>query len=560
MVKLRFSADRLVEAGGVEIDVLKDALFRLKCEVEENAGELEVEVNPDRPDMFSVEGIVRAVRGLMALELGWPQPQIAESGLLIANETPSSRPVIAGAVVYNVNVDEELVPELMQFQEKLHDTLGRRRRKVAIGIHDLSKIRGRRLRYKLVGLDYEIIPLGSKKEMTVKDVLSFTEQGVKYGSISLVKGEGKALHPAILDENGNVISLPPVINSDLTRVESGTRDLFIDVTGTEPRIVDEILNVLVSNLLERKGARLGYVQIAGPEGMYLKPSLSPKRKDLNVSYVNQVLGTDLTFDDVAFSLLKMRHSVEPATGDHLVVLVPPFRVDVLGSVDLVEDVAIALGYDSPRLSPTEPPVIPTGKLTGMTRLARLSRDIMIGLGFTELMSYLLTSYHLLEILGLRGQVVRIKNPVQADLDALRPSLTPSLLAAVEASVSRRKPVRLFEIGKVVFVEEGNLVEERRLGAALMDDAVSYEDIQAIAYSFLRALGLQPSARPLRGPGFLLEGRIAELLANGKSVGIVGEVSPYVLEALGVSYPVALFEISLSKLLEVLTGGNPGSEA
>ncbi len=563
MVKLRFSAERLVEVSGFEIDVLRDSLFRLKCETEESGGFVEVEVNPDRPDMFSAEGIGRAVRGLMSVELGWSPPNLVDTGISILNEFPQSRPIIAGAVVYDVKVDEPFLQELIQFQEKLHETLGRRRRKVAIGLHDLSKVRGEKLTYTLVDLDTTMEPLGVGKKVTVRETLRITEQGAKYGGLSLVEKDGRVLHPAILDGGGKIVSLPPVINSENTKVEAGTRDLFIDVTGTDEQAVNQVLGVLVLNLVERRGARLGYVTLLGRDSpTKVSPSLDTRRQKVNVNYVNRVLGTDLTIDEASLALLRMRHAVDPLalSEGELVALVPPFRVDVIGLIDLVEDIAIAIGYDSPMLSPAEPPVMPTGSLTVMTRLARRSRDLMIGLGFTELLSYLLTSYNLLEVMGIADQAVRVKNPVQADLDALRPSLVPSLLTAMAYNVMKKKPVRLFEIGKVAIRRVNDVEEERRLGAGLMDDAVGYEDVQAVAYSYLRSLGLSPSATPLAETRFLLEGRAAELLADGRPVGIIGEVRPVVLERLNIDYPVAVFEISLDRVLEAISGGAAGQTA
>ena len=563
MVKLRFSTDRLVELTGLEVDVLKDALFRLKCEVDESQGTIDVEVNPDRPDMFSAEGIGRAVRGITAIELGWSPPETVTSGLKLVNESPSSRPFIGGAVVYGVNVDEQFLVELIQFQEKLHDTLGRRRRKVAIGIHDLSKVRGRRLTYKLVGLDASMTPLGSSSRMTIKEVLASTEQGIKYGGLSVVELEGRPLHPAIMDEEGNIISLPPVINSELTRVEVGTRDLFIDVTGVDEQAVNQVLNVLVSNLAEREGARLGTVVVTkAGQGDVARPALELRPQRLELEYVNRVLGTDLTIDEASFALLKMRYPLDESSlaGNRLTALVPPFRVDVLGQIDLVEDVAIALGYDSPKLSPVEPVVVPNGQLSLMSRLVRKSRDLMVGLGFTELLSYLLTSYNVLRLMDLSDIAVRVKNPVQSDLDALRPSLAPSILTAMAYNVRKRKPVKLFEIGKVVVRDAAGVAEDRRLGVGLMDDSVGYEDVQAVAYSYLRSLGLTPTAAPLTSPRFMLGGRSAQLMANGVPIGVIGEVRPDVLEALNIDYPVAFFELSLVSLSQVITNGNSGQVA
>ncbi len=556
MVKLRFSPERLVEASGLDLDVLKEALFRLKCETEELEDAIEVEVNPDRPDMFSVEGIARAVRGLMGLEMGWSPPSGEKTDFTIVNEVPPSRPIIMGAVVYDVNVDEEFLRELMQFQEKLHDTIGRKRRKVAIGIHDLSKVKGHRLRYGLVSVEASMRPLGNERTMTIREVLAHTEQGVKYGNLSLTSLEGRAAHPAILDEEGNVISLPPVINSDITRVEAGTRDLFIDVTGTDPYIVSKVLDVLASNLLERRHSKLGIVTISQDGSLRESPNMSTKALDLSSTDVNKVLGTDLTIDEIALSLLKMRFAIGQPVDEKLSVTVPPFRTDVLSTVDLVEDIAIALGYDSPELSPIEPLVVPTGSLMPSSRLVRVSRDIMTGLGFTELMSYLLTSSKLLESLGLTTISIRVKNPVQADLDVLRPSLAPSLLSAMLLNIDKRKPVKLFEIGKVVYRVSDKVIEERRLGAAIMDYSTGYEDIQGVAYSYLRALGLRPGAREAVAEPFI-RGRTAVLLADERPIGVLGEVNPEVLERLGLDYPVAAFEVSLDRLLEVLQGGNTG---
>jgi len=284
--------------------------------------------------------------------------------------------------------------------------------------------------------------------------------------------------------------------------------------------------------------------------------MSTKTLDLSLTDVNKVLGTNLTIDEVALSLLKMRFAISQPVDEKLSVTVPPFRTDVLSTIDLVEDVAIALGYDSPELSPIEPLVVPTGSLMPSSRLVRVSRDIMIGLGFTELMSYLLTSSKLLESLGLATMSIRVKNPVQADLDVLRPSLAPSLLSAMLHNIDKRKPVKLFEIGKVVYRVSDKVVEERRLGAAIMDYSTGYEDIQGVAYSYLRALGLRPGAREAVAEPFI-RGRTAVLLADERPIGVLGEVNPEVLERLGLDYPVAAFEVSLDRLQEVLQGGNTG---
>ena len=557
MVVVRLKRDRLEELTGASFDIIKDYLFSLKCEVSEEGDYVSVEVNPDRPDMFISEGIARALRGLLDIELGWRQPSVVDSDITITNEAPASRPFIAGAVVRGVRVDEDLLTELMQFQEKLHDTIGRRRRKVAIGIHDLSKVDGRSLTYRMLPLDVRFVPLNSSRSMEIREVLRATEQGQKYGALSVMNG----LHPAIVDAKGDVISLPPVINSEKTRVEVGTRDLFIDVTGTDQLAVSKTLDVLVSTIIEgKRGAEVELVKVISPGGATVKtPALRTSELGLSYREVNQVLGTDLTTHDVALSLLRMRYGLKGEDEESVYVVVPPFRVDVLSTIDLVEDVAIALGYESGRLAPTRYSVDTSGRLSGMTKLKRASRELMIGLGFTEVLSYLLAPSEVSELVEEPSRVIRIKNPVVSYLDSIRPSVAVSLLLVLRDNVGTPKPVKAFEIGKVAVRVDGRPVEDERLAAAIMDYSVGFEDIQAVAYAYVRALGGVPSAKPA-AVRYMIGGRSASLLVNGVEVGYVGEISPEVLIKLGIDYPVAAFEVSLRRLLEVLAGGASGHAA
>ncbi len=554
MVTLRFKPERLVEISGMDLDVVLDSLFLLKGEVELKDNYVYVELNPDRPDMFMSEGIARAVRGINSVELGWRAPQVGESGITVINEMPSTRPFIAAAALYNVNLDEDQLEEVIQFQEKLHDTIGRHRRKVAIGLHDLSKVKSRTLRYSFVPLSYKMVPLDNNREMSVEEVLRSTEQGKLYGSIS----RQESLHPAFLDEAGLVLSLPPVINSELTRIQPGTRDLLIDVTGTDLPSVLKTLDIIVTTLSEGKRSSIGYVNIINPGSQNLRtPSLNSKYLKLSSDYVNRVLGTSLNQDEVALSLLKMRYNVK-ATGEGLLVEVPPFRYDIISEVDLVEDVAMAVGYESPTLSPNRRPIESVGSLQRSTLLARASRNIMVGLGFTEILSFILTSSSLLRITGLVDSSILIRNPVQQDLDSLRPSLIPQLLDFMRANLDKEKPIKVFEIGKVVYRSGDTPVEDLRMAAAIMDETVSFEDIQSVAYAYLRSLGLSPSSRASELP-MLIRGRSATLLSNGTDVGIIGEVNPEVLEKLKITYPVAVFELSLASLLRALKDGNTGPQ-
>ncbi len=547
MPVLRISTSRLIGllGGLVRKEDLGDLLFKVKCEAEEvEPGVLEVEVNSDRPDMFIAEGIARALKGIMGLELGMPRYEVGCSDFTCHVGDVVSRPYIAIAVVRDVRVDEEYLKELVQFQEKLHQTLGRNRRKVAIGLHDLSKVPSTELRYELCDInEVKFVPLGYEEEMPLRDVLQQTEQGKKYGSISLYGSK----HPVIFSGN-DVISVPPVINAELTRVEPGTRDLLIDVTGSSLEAVIKTMDILVCNMAER-GGRIERAEIVAPWGCITTPVLSVEERLLSTKYVNEVLGLELSSEEVAFYLEAMRFEARPM-GGYVRVKVPPFRVDVLHDVDLVEDVAIGLGYDRIPLEEWKPR--PPGRLLSKWRFINAVRDVMCGLGFQEVLSFMLcSSKDMTYNMRLEdAKLVRIENPVSLEMDAVRCMLLPQLLRMASRNQHVEMPVKVFEVGDVVEVDEEEETctkTKTHLACLIMGPAASFEDVQGSLYALLRSMGLAFKLRRASHPSFI-EGRCAEIAGEGFTA-ILGEVHPEVLERFGIEYPVAAAEIDFTNLVK-----------
>jgi phenylalanyl-tRNA synthetase beta chain len=540
---LRFRVERLLDLIGLNnLESLEDVVFRLKGELEwGEEGYAYIELNPDRPDMYIGEGFARAARGLLGFETGYRRPELVDSGVKLSAGPVPQRPYIAAAVVYNVNVDEVFLEELIQFQEKLHDTIGRRRRKVAIGFHDLSKLPGREVEYRLVDVgEYRMKPLHGAGEMTVARVLEETEQGRLYGGIALREGR----HPALIS-GGEIIAIPPVINSDITRVEPGTRDLFIDVTGTDERAVQATLEVIVGGLAERPGARVGSVEVHGGLGVSRTPRLESKSLELSASWASRILGVKVGAGELVRLLERARHNARAESEDRVVAEVPPYRVDVLGPIDLVEDVAMMIGYEA--LEPTPPSLRTRGGLDRLTQTARAFKRLAVGLGFTESMQMVLTSPRLVEVVGLGDRVVRVSNPVQVEYSVLRPSLIVSLLQFLAENQHVEKPVKVFEVGEVVWRDGVEVSEDYRAALAFMGESASFEDVQAPLYSILRILGVAFEPREERLP-WAIEGRSAALVEpGGETLAWLGEVHPRVLEALGIEYPVAAAELSLSAI-------------
>jgi phenylalanyl-tRNA synthetase beta subunit (EC 6.1.1.20) len=249
-----------------------------------------------------------------------------------------SRPYALAAVVYDVKLSGERLNELIQFQEKLHVTVGRKRTKVAIGLHDLSKVTSKVIEYKEVPLSTKFVPLNQKEEMTINEVLERTDQGRAYGRISVRDGTS----PAIIEDNGSILSVPPIINAEKTRLEEGTKDLFVDVTGTSFEAVSFTLDLIVTTLAEG-GSRIGLVEVEGLSDVARSPVLRRYNVRAETEYVNRRLGTSFSEEEMV-RLLRMARMEATASKGIIEVTVPPYRADVLAQSDVAEEVAQVYGY------------------------------------------------------------------------------------------------------------------------------------------------------------------------------------------------------------------------
>ncbi len=550
MPVLRFRASRLLEAVGdpsMDLAKLMSVLPKLKCEVSllEDGETLELEIDRDRPDMFSLRGLAEAVR----LYLGLSKPRRFTSsgvGIEVLVDPPRKRPFIAAAALEGAEIgSEEDLEELIQFQEKLHLSYGRRKR-VAIGFHDLYKLPSRRIEYRYVSVKERFVPLHMNREMSIEEVLRSTEQGREYGSIA----RDGDMHPALIS-GGKIIAIPPVLNSDITRVEPGTKGLFIDVTGTDLRAVTEILAVIVYPFL-LAGARLLSAKIIYPSSTIVTPDTSWRSVRVDRSLFEEWLGLEVPTEDELRKLLE-RMGLELATYSEsgFEVNVPPHRIDVLHPVDVLEDVAMAIGYDE--IGAEMVATYEVSRPSALTRLWEALRDLAIGLGYTEVNSLTLTSSKLLEALGIE-EFARIENPLQQELDALKPVPLPSLMQVLAESQHRQHPVKVFEISECVTRDASSPTGYRNrvlMGLAVLDTVVKFEDIHADCFAILRSLGLEPASRRCSSaPRFAIEGRCAEIVVGERAVGMVCEIDPGILEALGIEYPVGYIELDVERILEV----------
>ncbi|HEX54724.1 MAG: phenylalanine--tRNA ligase subunit beta [Candidatus Altiarchaeales archaeon] len=254
MPTVEFSFDEFIELIGMKLEPgeLQENISMLGVDLETIDSErIVMEIFPNRPDLLSVEGFARAMRGLLGIKKGIVERRVINSDikLFIDPTVNEVRPFISAAVIRNVSLDESTLKSLMNLQEKLHITHGRNRKRVAIGVHDLENIDAP-FTYKAVKPDeIEFVPLDMDKKMNLMEILEKHPKGIQYKWIL----KDYEMYPIILDRNNEVLSFPPIINAELTRVTERTRDLFIEVTGTSEIAVNQALNIIVTSITERNG-------------------------------------------------------------------------------------------------------------------------------------------------------------------------------------------------------------------------------------------------------------------------------------------------------------------
>ena len=528
----------------VKMEKLIAHLSMIGIEAKALNGELRLEIAHNRPDMLSPEGVARALKGFLGLEVGLPRYRLRASRVTVRVDRSLKpiRPFIAAGLVTGVKLTDEIVASLMQVQEKLHASLCRNRRRGSIGVYDLDTIKPPVRYTTTLPEGIRFVPLDFDRELTPAQILREHPKGIEYASIL----HGWSRYPLLTDSQGVVLSMPPIINTESTRVTSKTRRLFIDVTGEDERVVNQALTVLMTGLAER-GFKLQSVMVKYPDRRVLTPDIHVSRHRLSARNANEFIGLNLKPKEIAKIAERMRYGIAGIRGDVLTLLAPPYRGDLMHEVDLIEDIAIGYGFD--RLEPTLPKVVTIGERVPVERVSDRARRVLTGLGFMEVMTFTLTNPHTnFELMRTEGEAATVANPVSEEYTIVRTWLLPCLLATLRSNKGRELPQRIFEVGDVVIPNmktETGVAEFRHAAAAIIGTGADFTRIKAVAEALLRELGATYKVKPIKHPSFL-EGRVAEFISGNKSSGIAGEIHPEVILGFELEHPVAAFEIDLSK--------------
>ncbi|MGQ9759715.1 MAG: phenylalanine--tRNA ligase subunit beta [Candidatus Methanomethylicaceae archaeon] len=532
---------------GIELedDKILETLSALKCEPVEVIGEkITLEVTSDRPDFFSCEGISRGVRiyhGGSGAEYRYSR--LSPVQIYVDPSTAEVRPYIVSAVLLGVELDEEGLVQIMQLQEKLHTTYCSNRRKGSIGIYDLDKVTPPLTYVALPPNEIRFSPLGYSEAMDGATILEKTPKGIEYAWIL----KGKSRYPLLRDSKNRVLSMPPIINSEDTKVTEDTRNIIIDVTGMDERTINLCLNILTTSVMERGGS-LQSVEVLYGNRTIRTPKLDAQCMSLKLSTVKEVSGLDLRSEEVISLLKRMGHEAKEKGEGEFEVYTPPYRADILHEVDQVEDIVIAIGLNN--ITPEAPKVATIGRAIRGSKARKRIRDLMVGMGFQEVTTYLLSNRSVLEEKPLmeKRALVELINPVSSEYAVLRDCILPKLLQFLSQNTHYSYPQKIFEYGDVVTIDGSLAKVKTHLAAAIADHRVSYEEIQAVAAALFRNISRPIWFEPLSGYPFI-PGRVAKIITDGREIGCVGEISPQVLVNFGLECPVGALECDLSELLQ-----------
>lgn len=504
-----------------------------------------IDITPNRPDMLDITGFSRATGFLIRKKV--PKEKhyaITKDPIMQIKATKSvkSRPFIAASVIKNVDLSGNKLKYLINFTEKFCETYGRKRKKIAIGLHNLDVIKGD-LTYDSASSDTEFVPLGSELKHSFGNIIKEHEKGIQYS-----KTLGRPnVYPYLKDSEGNVLSLIPIINSELTRVTNSTKNLLVEITGTSISAVEEAINLLACSFIDM-GSDVYPCNIIYENKTRTTPNLVYKALKLRRTKVEKTLGVYLDDNKIINLANKLGH-VAAKFGNYALVYSPPYRLDVLNEQDIIEDIAIAYGYDNIE------PVPILGFSTGMPETSKETENrickLMLGMGFGETMNLYLTN----EDLNFKNMlheekssnIIKVSYAKTESITMLRTSLLPYLMQNLGSSIHESMPQKIFEIGKVFHMEEGRPIETTNIGIVSEHSRANYSEIKSIAAELLKFMGINDYSIKEYEDKMYISGRSATIYVKSKKIGSFGEIHPDVLGNFKLEEPVVAAEINITKI-------------
>lgn len=525
--------------GKVSKKQISDSLPFLGLDIESEDKDLvRIEYSPNRPDYSTDYGIALGLQGLLGIKTGSVKLTIKKSknySISVKPNVSKIRPFVTGIIAKNGKIDDKTIKQLMTMQEDLHFGIGRKRKKSSIGIHDLDKI-SFPLIYTTVSRNHKFIPLNSEKDLSISEIINDTETGKDYGHLL---GQSSQV-PIIIDANQKTVSFPPIINAAITTVTTKTKNLFVEVTGINKDDAEDMLSV-VATILQSAGFTLEHIQISGAKNS--SPKLQEKKMIVDSSLINQTLGLNLNTSKIISSLKKSRLNAL-SKGKNIICTIPAYRFDIFGPMDLVEEVA--LGYGIQNFEPTISPSQTLGQINPISFQLKSLNQTMIGLGFLEALNSSLSSKRVLYDMTNRDSknIISVLDSKSQEHTILRDSILPGLIENLSRNIHESYPQKMFETGGI-FNLDNPISEKTNLSAISAHKDANFTEIKSVLQTVLKiGFGIEIQTKTAVNSSFE-DGHCANIIFNGNTIGIIGEINSKIIDNYKIRVPVVGFEISLS---------------
>ena len=563
--------ERKLVCGKAELDEKPD------MSQSEDERVIKIELNDtNRPDLWSTGGITRQLRLHEGAKRSDYSKFMSRAGAvkdcgervaIVEEGVKAVRPFMVSFVISGKAIDDPMLKDIIQTQEKLCWNFGRKRKSISMGVYRVAQIKWP-VHYKAVDPDKtSFVPLACTEPMTCRQILSEHPKGKEYGWIL----DGAKVFPLLSDDKGEVMSMAPIINSaTLGAVKVGDKDLMVELTGDNMENLILAANIVACDFFDA-GYEILPVKVVHPyETGFGKEITVPlyfqKETKATLAAINKKLGGDLTKEQVLDALSRMDNDVEAKdiptnektakycaankTDVEFTVKPAPYRNDFLHEVDVIEDVMIGMSLDY--FKPQKPNDFTIGKLSDVTLFSRKTKEIMVGLGYQEMIfNYLGSKRDYIDRMNISAdKVIEILNPMSENYQFVRPSIIASLLRAESAAANAIFPHKIFEIGKVAFLDESENTGTKTiqsLGFMTAANNANFNDLASEVASILYFLDHKYEVKEANDPRFIT-GRQAAVIVNGKQVGIFGEIHPQVLENWQIAVPCVAGEIDLEELM------------
>uniref|UniRef100_G1KDC4 Phenylalanine--tRNA ligase beta subunit n=1 Tax=Anolis carolinensis TaxID=28377 RepID=G1KDC4_ANOCA len=470
-----------------------------------------IDVPANRYDLLCLEGLVRGlqvfkerIRAPRYKKITPPSGEIQK--LVITEETVQVRPYAVAAVLRNITFDKDRYDSFIDLQEKLHQNICRKRSLVAIGTHDLDTVCGPFTYTAKPPSEIKFKPLNQDKEYTAAELMDLyrTDSHLRH-YLHIIENEPQ--YPVIYDSNGVVLSMPPIINGDHSKISLNTKNVLIECTATDLTKAKIVLDILVAMFSEycQKTFTAEAAEVLYPNGKsHIFPELPYRREKIKPEIMNKKIGICETPSNLAKLLTRMclkSHVI--GNGNNIEVEIPPTRPDIIHACDIIEDAAIAYGYNNIQM--TIPKTYTIANQLPLNKLTELLRQDLAAAGFTEALTFALCSQEdIANKLGIdisATKAVHIANPKTAEFQVARTTLLPGILKTVAANRKMPLPLKLFEISDIVVKDS------------------------------------------TKDPAFF-PGRCAEIFAKGRSIGNLGVLHPDVITKFELTMPCSVLEITI----------------